>query len=85
MKIVLARKWSVGGVMYGPGTVDVPDAVHAVLQRRGALEHPLAAFPPLITAGYATLADAQAESDERLLSIDGVGPAMLKKLRDTKE
>jgi hypothetical protein len=85
MKIVLAQKHAVKGVMYGPGEVEVSEAVHATLERRGALSDPLAAFPPLIAAGYTTLDDARAQSDDKLLAIDGVGPAMIKKLRTTKE
>ena len=84
MKIVLARKWSVGGVIYGPGEVDVPERVAATLTRRGAHDNPLAAFPMLITAGITSLKDAQAQTDEQLLAIDGVGPAVLKRIREAK-
>lgn len=85
MKVVLAQKYAVKGVMYGPGEVEIDEATHATLERRGALNSPLAAFPPLIAAGYTSLEDARAMPDDRLLAIDGVGPAMLKKLRTTKE
>lgn len=85
MKVVLAQKHSVKGVMYGPGEVDVSEEVHATLERRGAFLDPLAAFPALIAAGYTSLDDARAQSDETLLAIDGIGPAMLKKIRITQE
>jgi hypothetical protein len=81
MKAVLAQKHAVGGVMYGPGEVEIDEATHATLLRRGAFDHPLTDYPQLIKAGYTSLADARAASDEALLKLEGFGPATLRKLR----
>jgi hypothetical protein len=85
MKVVLAQRWSVGGRFYGPGEVEVSDSVHATLQRRGALDHPLAEYPALIKAGYKSLEEARYMSDEVLLRHEGVGPATIRKLRGEAE
>lgn len=82
MKVTLAQKHVVKGLVYGPGDVDVDEETHAVLDRRGAFLNPLVAFPPLIAAGYTALADAKAQDDDTLLKIPGVGPAMLNKIRE---
>lgn len=44
-------------------------------------DDPLADFPALTAAGFSTVEDVRAASDEQLLAIDGVGAATLKKLR----
>ncbi len=81
MKAVLAQRRSVKGISYGPGEVDVSSEVYSLLEQRGALNDPLTQFPPLIAAGYTSLEEAQAQTDDKLLAVAGVGPAMLKKIR----
>lgn len=85
MKAVLAQRYSVKGRFYGPGEVDIDEATHAALARRGAFTHPLADFPQLILAGYKTIEEARLMDDSVLLKIDGVGPATIKKLRGETE
>lgn len=91
-KMNLKRIQVVAGVAYGPGEVEVDDAVAKRLKGEnlpapakesgsGGLAEDFPYRDLLVGAGFKSAQSVRDASDEQLMAIDGIGEARLKEIR----